>query len=321
MSMTTTDEKPLLQNKAKMAYMAFQKHGLRVRRLSYDKLNPELIFDLDTLILLSDKNILSKPNTFQMYMEDIGNHKIRKTILLFVDHFDSNQESKLNVALNNLVIGNAWFSVMYQNYSNTTKYRNILSLQNNTKTLVQNIELTESNQIVEKHDLEGLELISNTLSWAPYFEISNCKDTHNDDMGKDCEMRGYLNDFMNLMGNIANFTWTSHSPTDGSWGSMDENGVWTTGPMGSVTQDEYHLSISYWTWTFQRHGQVDFVSIGGRVTVLALTPQPAALDFGLFIRPFHVEAWYLVFGCLFLIVITIIVPYTFLSYYEQTESF
>ena len=53
-------------------------------------------------------------------------------------------------------------------------------------------------------------------------------------MEKDCEMRGYLNDFMSLMGNIANFTWTSHSPTDGSWGSMDENGVWTTGPMGPV---------------------------------------------------------------------------------------
>ena len=116
MSMTTTDEKPLLQNKAKMAYMAFQKHGLRVRRLSYDILNPELSFDLDTLILLSDKNILSKPNTFQMYMEDIGNHKIRKTILLFIDHFDSDQESKLNDALGHLVTGNAWFSVMYSNY-------------------------------------------------------------------------------------------------------------------------------------------------------------------------------------------------------------
>ena len=206
LSLTTTDEQLLLQNKARMAYMAFQKHGLRVRRLNYDKLNSELSFDLDTLILLSGKNILSKPNTFQMYLEDIGNHKIRKTILLFVDHFDSNQESKLNNSLNNLVAGNAWFSVMYQNYSNMTRYRNILSLQNNTRTLVQDIELTESNQIVENHDLEGLELISNTLSWKPYMEISNCKDMHNDDIGKNCEISGYLNDAMNLMGN---FTWIS----------------------------------------------------------------------------------------------------------------
>ena len=321
LSLTSTDEQSLLQNKAQKAYEAFHRHGLRVRRLSYDKLYPELNFDLDTLILLTDTNILSEPNKFQMHLEEIRNHKVRKTILLFVDHFDSNQESKLRDSLNNLVIGNAWFSLMYQNHSNLTKYCNILSLQNNTKTLVQDIEFTESNQIVEKHDLEGLELISNTLSWKPYMEISNCKDLHNDNIGKNCKISGYLNDAMNLMGNIANFTWTSHRPTDDSWGIMDENGVYTTGPMASVAQGEYHLSICYWKWTFQRHGAVDFFSIGDRELVLALTPQPAALDFGLFVRPFHIEAWYLVFGGLLLIVITIIVPYTFLSYYEHTESF
>ena len=74
---------------------------------------------------------------------------------------------------------------------------------------------------------------------------------------------------------------------------MDESGVYTTGPMGTVTQGEYHLSISYWAWAFQRHGLMDFVNIGGEIFVLALTPQPAALNFGLFIRPFQIEAWYL----------------------------
>ena len=102
---------------------------------------------------------------------------------------------------------------------------------------------------------------------------------------------------------------------------MDDSVVYTTWPMGTVTQGEYHLSISYWAWAFERHGLMDFVNIGGEIFVLALTPQPAALDFGLFIRPFQIEAWYLVFGCLLFIFITIIVPYTFLSYYEHTESF
>ena len=322
LSLTTTDEQLLLQNKARMAYMAFQKHGLRVRRLNYDKLNSELSFNLDTLILLSDKNILSKPNTFQMYLEVIGNHKIRKTILLFVDRFDSNQVSELNDALNNLVAGNAWFIVMYQNYSNMTKYRNILSLQNNTRTLVQDIELTKSNQIVENYDLEGLELISNTLSWAPYFEISNCKEMHNNAMKKDCEMGGYLNDIMNAMGNIANFTWTSHVPTDGSWGTMDKNGVWVTGPMGTVIKGEYHMSLSCWTWSLERNHLMDYVPVGGNdFFVLALTPQAAELDFGLFIRPFQDEAWLLVLTSIIIIVITIVVPYSLLSYYEHTESF
>ena len=202
-----------------------------------------------------------------------------------------------------------------------TKYRNIISLQNNTKTLVQDIKFDERNQILENYDLEGLKLYSNTLSWAHYFQISNCKDMHNDEMGKDCDMTGYLNDFMNAMGNIVNFTWTSHEPTDGSWGSMDDNGVWTTGPMGAVTKGEYHMSISSYSWTIQRNGLVDFVSMGGKAFVLALTPQPAELDFGLFIRPFQEEAWLLVLAFVLMISIIVAVPYSLFNYYEHTESF
>ena len=46
LSVTTTDEQSLLQNKAQKAYVAFQRHGLRVRRLRHDKSYPELNFDL-----------------------------------------------------------------------------------------------------------------------------------------------------------------------------------------------------------------------------------------------------------------------------------
>ena len=321
-SLTTTNKQPLLENKAQKAYKTFQKYGLRVRSLTYDKLYAELNFHLDSLILFTDAQVLSEQNIFQMHLEHIEKHKIRKTVLLFVDHFDSNQESELNDALNNLVIGNAWFSVLYQNHSNVTKYWNIFSLSNNTKTLVQDIKLTETNQMVENYDLEGLKVYSNSLSWAPYFEISNCKDMHNSDFAKDCEMSGYLNDILNAMGNIVNFTWTSHVPTDGSWGTMDENGVWVTGPMGTVINGEYHMTIGSWTWSFERNSLMDFVSVGGNeFFALALTPQAAELDFGLFIRPFQDEAWLLILASILMIVITVVVPYSLLSYYEHTESF
>ena len=313
LSLTTTNEQPL---KTRKAYVEFQKHSLRVRRLSYDKLNSELSFDIDTLILLTETKMLSQPNKFQMYLEHIENHKIRKTILLFVDYLDTNQEPTLYDALNNLVTGNAWFTVMYQNYSNMTKYQNILSLSNNSKTLVQDIKLKERNPMVENYNLEGLELYSNTLSWAPYFMISNC-----DDAGQNCEMSGFLNDFVNAMGNIVNFTWTSHAPTDGSWGTVNENGVWTAGPMSSVMNGEYHMSISPWLWKFERFGLMDFVSLNPNAFVLALTPQPAEYDMGLFIRPFQDEAWILVLASVIIIVINIAIPYSLLSYYEHTESF
>ena len=160
-SLTTTNEQPLLQDEAQKAYMAIQKRGLRVRRLRYEKLYSELNFELDTLILLTETKNLSEPNAFQMHLQHIGHHKVRKTILLFVDHFNSNQESKLKDALNTLVTGNAWFSMIYQNSNMMTKYQNILSLPNNTKTLVQDIKFTKRNQMVENHDLEGLGLYSN----------------------------------------------------------------------------------------------------------------------------------------------------------------
>ena len=321
-SLTTTDQQSLLENKAQKAYKTFQKYGLRVRSLSYDKLYGELNFHLDSLILFSDAHVLSEQNIFQMHLEHIGKHKIRKTIWLFVDHFGSNQESELNDALNNLVIGNAWFTVLYQNHSNVTKYQNVFSLSNNTKTLVQDIKLTKTNQMVENYDLEGLKVYSNSLSWAPYFEISNCKDMHNSDFAKDCEMSGYLNDILNAMGNIVNFTWTSHVPTDGSWGTMDENGVWVSGPMGTVIDGEYHMTISSWSWSFERNSLMDFVSVGGNeFFALALTPQAAELDFGLFIRPFQDEAWLFILASIMMIVLTIAVPYSLFSYYEHTESF
>ena len=60
LSLTTTDDGNLnLSNEARHAFETFQKHDLRVQRLSYTKLLPELKFNLDTFILLTETNILS----------------------------------------------------------------------------------------------------------------------------------------------------------------------------------------------------------------------------------------------------------------------
>ena len=66
---------------------------------------------------------------------------------------------------------------------------------------------------------------------------------------------------------------------------------------------------------------MDFVSLNPNAFVLAVTPQPAELDMGLFKRPFQDEAWTLVLASVIIIVINIKVPYSLLSYYEHTESF
>ena len=322
LSLTTTDGRNLiLHKKAGHAFEALQKHNLRVRRLSYTKLISELTFDLDTFILLTERKILSEADIFQMYLEHIGNHKIRKTILVFTDQLSTLEETELNIILNDRITGNSWFTIIYQRSDNITKYQNIISISNNTKTLVQEIKFDQNNKVRDNHNLEGLKLYSNTLTWAPYFTITNC-----DGEGRNCEMKGILNDYMNAMARILNFTWTSHAPPDGNWGvqplsgPFNKSGIWG-GAMGSVVNGEYHLSICPWLYKLQRNSLFDHVITGKDTLVLALTPKPAEVDFGLFIRPFRNEAWVCIFALCLVILITILIPYGLVDDYEQTEAF
>ena len=132
--------------------------------------------------------------------------------MVFRDLLDTSDEGKLNDVMNDIITGNIWLTLLYQMFENTTKYCNIISISNNTKTLRQEINFGKTNQIIENYDLEGMQLYSNTLSWAPYFMISNC-----DEIGQNCEMKGFLNDYMNAMSKILNFTWTSHIDTGKSF--------------------------------------------------------------------------------------------------------
>ena len=54
--------------------------------------------------------------------------------------------------------------------------------------------------------------------------------------------------------------------------------------------------------------------------MLALTPQPAKVDFGLFVRPFQDEAWHGIIIILIMILITLLVPYGLISFYENTQG-
>ena len=75
-SLTVTDEYPVLHNEAIDTFVALEKHGLRVRKLNPADLYYDLQFNLDTFVLLTKTKILLEPNTFQTYLEQIGKHKI-----------------------------------------------------------------------------------------------------------------------------------------------------------------------------------------------------------------------------------------------------
>ena len=212
LSITVPDELPMFPADEMQAFVAFQKHGLRARKLSFTEVQPNLKFDLDTFVIFCDTKILSQLDLLLKVVKNISNHKIRRSIMVFRDLLDTSAEGKLNDVMNNNITGNIWLTLLYQRFENTTKYCNIISISNNTKTLRQEINFGKTNQIIENYDLEGMKLYSNTLSWAPYFMISNC-----DKLGQNCEMKGFLNDYMNAMSKILNFTWTSHIDTGKSF--------------------------------------------------------------------------------------------------------
>ena len=320
-SLTTSYNDLPMKKEATKAVQALVKDNVRVRNIPFEKLMKVIEFDTDVHILLSDLRLLDDTNKFRMYMQTLGEHKIKRSILIFSEELNKEKEAMLSDNLNNLLEVNGFFYSLYQKPGNKTAYKQILSLQNTTQTVFQDVEVNSLNQITENFDMEGMFLISNTLSWAPYFTVENCNS-----MGQNCELGGFLADYMDAMGKIMNFTWTSYAPPDGSWGvrpisgPFNKSGVWG-GAMGSVVNGEYHISLSQWVWNVERYRLLDFVSTSTNRVCLALTPQAPEIDPGLFTRPFTDDAWYgigFITGVIFLV---LMIPYAFIDYYEETDGY
>ena len=102
---------------------------------------------------------------------------------------------------------------MHHTLTENTKFHQVISLTNSTQTLFTEIKFNALNQIIEDFDFEGITIFSNTLSWAPYFLIENC-----DEFGRNCDLSGFLADYMDALGKVLNFAWTSHAHPDRIWG-------------------------------------------------------------------------------------------------------
>ena len=296
------------------------KKGIRVKSTEIDNLYQELNFDQDVLLMSVKRNVLFDNVKIKRYLGEISKHKVRRSVFVFNENLRTNDELLLEEKLESLLDVDAFFYLMYSK-EDTIYQKKVISLRNSTKTLVQDLKFNDLMQIEDEYNLEGITLISNTLSWAPYFLISGC-----DEFGQNCTLGGFLSDYMDAMGRIMNFTWTSHAPPDGNWGvrplsgPFNKSGVWG-GAMGGVVNGDYHISLSQWVWNIERYGLLDFISTSTNRICLALTPQPPEVDPGLFIRPFTDEAWGGI-GIMFVIILFILfLPYIFIRYYEDTNGY
>ena len=181
------------------------------------------------------------------YLQLMAKTKVKSSIINFVGRFEQKQwESFISVA--DKMAKNSLFYVVFQKSNNAsyeTMWYRIMTIHGSKKSIVNQLEFDPNGRLIEEYDMKGSHILSITLSWAPYFTLLNCS---ND--GKDCNSEGYLTDVMNILGNMTNFTWESHSDVDGNWGTTvvsgpsNSSGTWD-GVVGHVFNGSYQLSIRY----------------------------------------------------------------------------
>ena len=290
------------------------KKNIRSRSISNSKLNSSMQFHLDDFLAIS--NGPESTTEFDNALESIKLRKIKKSLLLITGQVDENQ---LMAKLQELQ-GNAFFYLIYPG-STKTNFKQIISLSHTQHTIVSDIKLNQFGFIMEDYNLQGINIVSYTLSWAPFFVLEDCND-----FGQRCKSSGFLADYMDALGAKLNFTWVSYKDPENIWGVTPIDGIYNKsgkwhGVLGSIVKDKYHLSLSQWLWTSERHGLLDFVSTSTDFTILVFTPSPPEVDMGLFIRPFRNDAWGGFVVVIAICLIVLVVPYAYLNFYEITDGY
>jgi len=273
----------LQKNVNRMAYYYLSDKSETEKRLmiSFQTLNTSDIEHNSSMKELITKRLYSNvmvittfdnPENWAKYLQLMAKTKVKSSIITFVGRFNQTKwESFISIADN--IKKNSLFYVAFQKSNNVfdvLMWYRILTLHGNNKSIVNQMEFDSNGRLIEEYDMKGSHILSITLSWAPYFSLLNCSDD-----GQDCKSEGYLTDVMNILGNMTNFTWESHSDIDGNWGTTvvsgpsNSSGTWD-GVVGHVFNGSYQLSISAWVWTSPRHDMFDFIPVVNDRMVLAL---------------------------------------------------
>ena len=288
--------------------------NFRTRFVSPTNIEDSMKFHLDDFLVISSGPEMA--TEFDLALESIQSRKIQKSILLIPKFVN---ETLLIDKLQELN-GDAFFYLAYQG-STKTKFMQVISLSDTKHTILSQIEFNQFGVIKEDYNLQGINIISYTLTWAPFFVVEDCNN-----IGQGCKSSGFYADYMNGLGTLFNFTWESYKDVDGNWGVTPINGMYNSsgiwgGVMGSIINGKYHLSLSQWVWNSARGQLLDFIGTTTDTVVVVMTPSPPEIDIGLFVRPFKNEAWIgviVVIGTSFVI---IMVPYAYLNSYENTDGY
>ena len=277
--------------------------NLRSRVVAAEDIEKYHSFHQDTIVLVAS----SKSMKWNKYLELIVATKIMSSVVICIGAQQRERFEEINFALQEnsrnaffywIGIGGSKLGMM--------DWKQILSVKNSMQTLSNELKFDRHGRIVKKQDMQGLHINCSTLSWAPYFELEECKGKN-----KNCRGSGYLADMINIFGRRFNFTWSCDAEPEGNWGGSrpiigprNASGSFG-GVFGLIANGTYPLCISSWAYFDWRQGLVDFVSKGHDTNFLvAYFPTPPTMDLTLFFRPFELAAWF-AFGALLLVILAL----------------
>ena len=235
----------------------------------------------------------------------ITQRKVKTSLLLCMTPI-RNGESALKKQLEKIrAIG--LFYVAIINTPFKTSWYQVITLE--TGSVMEELTFADNSYLIlESYNLQGLQIRSTTLTWAPFLTINDCNK-----MGLECRTNyGYLKDYMDLLALKFNFTYISHRNTENDWGVIPKEGPYNIsgtwgGVMGDVINKQYDMSISTWYWKPERIKLVQFVPVVRGRMILVSARQKPKTDFGLLSRGFNNASWMGIFILLVFVHICILI--------------
>ena len=285
------DTSEVIQGFQNLVRKAKQMSGLRSRVLPIKQLNERHHFHQDTLVLVTS----ATSKYWKKYREIIASSKVMSCVVVCIGKLQNQAFKELETSLRT-ESENAFFYWIGTNdeNSNTSDWKQIISVKNSQTTLSTSMKFDSFGGVKQETNLQGLHINCSTLSWSPWFKLTNCKGSSN----TDCSGVGYLADAMNFLSVRFNFTWSCDAQPNRHWGGQqpisgpkNASGSWG-GVVGNVVNGTYPLCISVWHHMDWRHEMLDYAFMGtGRKFIIAYLPSSSSYDIWLFIKPFRHDTW------------------------------
>ena len=222
---------------------------------------------------------------------------------------------------------NSYFYWIYPIGKKSSKmsFNRVLTLENVFQVIVNGVKFNDFGHMKEDYNLQGLKILSTTVSWPPYIYLNEeCKQQKFDPNA--CKPFGHLVDVINAISRVTNLTWECHADPFDNYGTAPISGPANTsgewgGVVGNVFRGEYHFSMSTWVWNEERQDMFDFATILTDQPVLAITMKEQDIDYELFTRPFSRGAWLIIALTITLLLSILFIPLLISSKFEKTNSY